>query len=251
MARFIEAVPGTAFLLPIVWYLVSMGSFPVQTVIAIAAFLVFPMGWILLNIQGFMLAYRGRYENEPIMGYIRGKINVESIDGGKRYYIDLSKVLPKSFRKRTITCCKQEYEKIFDPFRILRCFPWSFRRKQEKNRKKKPYYVENIENITYFSKEVFSSYIREVVRYWHISTSSGLGFLFGILVTGELFAILNEQFSRYLFGIISLGFTIGILLFFTALQSHLRKREAIANEFLLMKLLIPYTNAPPSTTLIK
>lgn len=247
MPRFIEAVPGTAFLASIVWYLASTEVFPLTNIFAVAALLVFPVGWILLNIQGFALTYLyGRYENEPVMKHIRKNIKLRKMDGGKSYYIDLSKVLPPSYEKRTITCCRQEYEKLFDPFKKLRYFPWSYRRKQEKN-KEEPYYVENVENVTYFSEKLWSSYMREIIRYWHISTSSGIGFLFGLLVTGELFIILS--WKSHLLGYALLVFTLGVLIIFSGFQSHFRRKEAIANEFLFIKLVVPYTNTPPSTTL--
>jgi len=240
MSNLIEAVPGTSSLLPIVLVLISNNEFtkifPWQNIFAIAALLVFPVGWLALQVEGFILTFLwGRYENEPPMKHLRHSIEVEDKGNGK-YTVYLDKVLPASYPNKVIHCqCQQEFDKLFDPFKILKYLPLSYRKKQEK-KKEIPPYVENIENILFFKEEAYSSYIREVVKYWHISLASALGFIYGLIIAFGIFLIFNG-FGVYGWAVI-VTFVI-ILLTIAGIQSHFRKKEAIANEYLLLKLKVP------------
>lgn len=234
-----EAVPGTIFLVPIVYLLVTnesfIATFPIEAILTLAALFAFPVGWLCLNLQGLYLAYRhGRYENEPVMSYIRKHIQVKKENG--KYTIDLDQVLPPEFERRSIACCQQEFDKLFDPFKTLRCIPFSFRKRQSE-REVTLFYVENVENITFFSPKVPSQYIREIIGYWHIAYSSGIAVILGLICGIGLYFFLGGN----VLGIVPAIF-VAVFLTMTGglVQPHLRKKEAIANEYLLVKLLVPF-----------
>lgn len=239
MPNLTEAIPGTTFLVPIVYFLVSNESFirtvPIERVLAVATLLVLPVGWLFLNLQGLMLAYFfGRYENEPVMKHVRKNIGFEEKDG--KFTVNLDKVLPECFNRRSISCSQQEFDKLFDPFKKLRDFPLSHRRRQSENGEN-VYYVENVENITYFSPNMPSSYIREVVRYWHISTASGIAAFLGLICGIHINGLLQGNVLSVVLILIIIGVLIvtgGVI------QPYFRKKEAIANEYLIIRLLVPY-----------
>lgn len=214
-----------------------MSIFPLGNLIAITAVLVFPVGWLVLQVEGFYLTWRGRYEKELTIKYVRKNIT-DQIKNGK-HEVDLSKIVSSSDYPNRIICCEcgQEYDRLFDPFKFLKYIPCSHRRKQERE-KITPPYVEGIENLIFFHEQAHSGYIRELFRYWHISFASAIGVVCGGIIASGVYLIVTDLgYSTY--GWIIVFTLLGILLFIAGIQSYFRRREAIANEYLRLKLLIP------------
>jgi hypothetical protein len=242
MPDLIEVVPGTCLLFPVVCVLFVCARVPIQYVLGIAALLAVPVGWLALQIEGFWLSYRGRYEKESTMKHIRRHITFERGSEGKRT-VDLSKILGSSFPNTVIACENQdEFDRLFDPFRRLKRCPRSFRKQQQSEGCDLPY-VENIENLIFFSKEAHSRYIRELVRYWHIGVASIIGLSFGTVIA--IGTWLTIQPSKWILGTLILVVSVAILLGLSFAQTVLRKKEALANEYLLLKLMVPSQECQP------
>lgn len=242
MPSLIEAVPGTSFLLPIFFVLISNSKFtkyfPLQNTLAVIALLVFPVGWLALQIESFLLIYvRGRYEKEPVIRYIRKNIIIEKTEKGE-YKINFNKVIPDIYPNKIITCDQKEFEELFDPYKILKRIPFSYRRRQETKKEKLPY-VENIENMIFFNEKA-SNYIRELHKYWHITFASALGFINGLIIAFGIYLIFN---GFIIYGMAIIYVFIFTILLVGAVNSYLRKREAISNEYLVIRLNIPKYNS--------
>jgi uncharacterized membrane protein len=243
MADLIEAVPGTWFLLPVVGTLlfplrqfIESAGVHVEHVLGIAALLAIPVGWLALQAEGFGLSYQGRYEDQPTMRHLRNHIKFTPGNEGK-HTVDLSEVLGGVYPNTTITCgCQQEFDKLFDPFKILEGWPCSFRKKQHNEKWDLPY-VENVENMIFFSKEAYSAYIREMIRYWHVALASVIGLIFGLgIAAGIWLMFLPLMFG---WGMFVVSFLVLVLLALAAVQTSFRKKEAVANESLLLRLMVP------------
>lgn len=275
MPELFEAIPGTIFLfLPVVVFIYY--GVPWTTILALVAALAIPVGWLCFNFEGFYLTWKGRYEDTPPYNHIRERIIIDE-DSGK-FVVNLEKVLPEEYEIRKVVCSdKREYDDLFDPFKrttelwyFKPIFGVPFRKKQPeiyKERYKgemKPFYVENVEDMTFFSNPALANYIREQTRYWHILRASFYGLLWGAtFASGLLLVILSNflcfsitsslilsdffcfclyamtiMFGLFLkvLGLILCAIPIIVLPWTTYEYSKLRRKESLAHEYLLIKL---------------
>lgn len=260
MPELSEAIPGTSFLVVPVLIVVFYGLIPWTTVIALIAALAIPFGWLAFNFEGFYLTWKGRYEDSPPYKHIRDKIEVKS--ESSKIVVDLDKVLPRDIRVRRIECSNQtEYQILFDPFRRLTRL-WlfemilgpSFRKTQPELYKStygneiKPFYVENVEDMTFFDKPALANYIREQTKYWHIMRATFYGFFWGIANAIGLFLVIMSNFFLVnllifalfiaMIGLLICGGSIALLCWIAYECSGLRRSESLAHEHLLIRLAV-------------
>lgn len=257
-----DVIPGTFFLVAPVLVLVFFNLVPWTTVVAIIAALAIPLGWVSFSFEGFYLTWKGRYEDTLPYRHIRDRIDVDNYSG--EIVVNLEKVLPEEFGVRKIGFSSQtEYELLFDPFKKLveprfwlfeKIFGTPFRKKQPKiyreiyKGKTKPFYVENVEDITFFFNAALADYVRGSTGHWHTLRASFYGFLWGITsaVGLALFSLSSFFGETPLFLVIFLeilGFVIcvipiAILCWISYEYSRLRRSESMAHEHLMIRLKI-------------
>lgn len=260
MPELLEVIPGTFFLLAPVLVLIFNNVFPWTTILALIGVLAIPLGWLSFNFEGFYLIWKGRYEDTPPYRHIRERIEVVEKPG--EIVVNLQKVLPKDFQIKKVICSdKSEYEVLFDPFKKLtkmgffeKIFGIPYRKIQPKRYKErykdktKPFYVENVQDITFFSYPAFASYIREQTKYWHILRASFYGSLWGLLFAVGLLALIWSNFLcsnavilvvfLKVLGLLICAIPLIILSLTSYEYSMLRRNEALAHEHLLIKLKI-------------
>ena len=253
----VEAVVGTAFLSPIVFSAIVACNLPPEPVIAMAAVLALPMGWLAFTFERFIFTFKGRYEHFPFLEFIRDRITLEKKDTDA-YIINIENVSPadkKDKLPKKIICDDKDFELLFDPYKSLKCSKilwWkSFRRKQKHDRNILPF-VENIENMMiFFDNPGLADFIRSAVAHYHMYLAAAYAFILGLLFSVGITMILNveafltipsllQQIDVPRFtGMVICGIILLILVWITVKQSRLMLKEAIANEYLLVRLRIP------------
>jgi len=260
----VEAVVGTLFLLPLVSTAILFCGCEPSQVLAIAAILTLPAGWLVFTFHRYIFTYNGRYEPFDTMELVRGRIKVEETESGT-YEIDLSDVLRASNDRTTkIKCNKAELETIFDPFKDLEktkircCIPYRSTQKEEKGL----FYVESVENMLFFhNSQGLAEFIRSAAANFHTYAAAKWAFIWGLVASFGMLLIYNStsfprigdflivtggtiknsltQATIACVGILILAGVAFILVHATIKQSKLRLKEAIANEYLLIKLMMP------------
>lgn len=195
------------------------------------------------------------------MEFIRNRAKVEKTDANT-YRIDLGEVIPKDKKDKlsnTLTLTASDFDLLFDPFKSLaqsKILYWkSYRGKQQHSRLKLPY-VENIEDMIFFEDQGLADFIRSAITTYHTSLAAVYAFLLGLLFSSgftlalnpevffEFLAILTQinvtqiHFTR-LAGIVVCAGILFVLIWTTIKQSRLRRKEAIAHEYLLIRLRVP------------
>jgi len=258
MVDIVEAVVGTFFLTPVVFAAIVLCHLPADPVLAMAAVLALPLGWMMLTFERFIFTFKGRYELYPALEFIRNLCKVDKTKTNA-FKIDLEGVIPENKKKilvSSLTLTEKDFDLLFDPYRSLkksRVLFWkSYRRMQEESKVKLPY-VENIEDLIFFEDTGLADFIRSAIANYHTYLAATYAFFLGLLfsvgftlsvrptILNEVFLILSEiKFSEILLIQLTSGFfcllIFCILFWATIKQSRLRRNEAIAHEFLLMKL---------------
>lgn len=258
MVEIAEAVVGAAFLSPIAFSAIAFCSLPAEPVIAMAAVLALPLGWLAFTFERFLFTFKGRYEHYPTMEFIRSRAKVEKLDDNA-YRIDLGRIIPKDKEdklSRTLILKEEDFDLLFDPFKSLKqskiLFWKSHRGKQQHSSLKLPY-VENIEDMIFFEDQGLADFIRSAIATYHTSLAAVYAFLLGLLFSsGFTLAVNPKVFSEFLtiltqINITQIDFTrlagvvvcagvLFVLIWATLKQSRLRRKEAIAHEYLLVRL---------------
>jgi hypothetical protein len=261
----VEAIVGTVFLSPVVFAAVIGCSQNPSVVISIAAVLALPVGWLILTFSRFVFTFRGRYEHFPTMKFMRGLVDITVDDKTKSYIINLGNALPPKKKENCssirLVLNETDFEALFDPFKSLaksRILFWkSYRAKQEDEKEKIPY-VENIEDMIFFEDQELADFIRSAAANYHTYLAAGWALLFGLLFSIGLTLSMNaDAFNKIqpalqaitLVNSMGIAVCTGVVLFLiwaTARQSRLRKNEAIAHEYLMIRLKLEKQNQSES-----
>lgn len=261
MVDVVEAVVGTVFLSPVVFAAVVGCNQNPSVVISIAAVLALPLGWLVLTFSRFIFNLRGRYEHFPQLKYIRERVEVKWDPTTERYKVDLDKALPQSKKENgfatKLEIDKNDFNMLFDPFRGLEKsripFYESHRAKQTKENENLPY-VENIEDMFFFDDKGLGEFIRSAAANYHTYLAVGWALLFGLVFSIGLTLYLNaDAFNKIqpsfqaITPVNSIGIAVctGVMLFLVwaaIRQSRLRKNEAIAHEYLMIRLKLEKQN---------
>jgi len=192
--------------------------------------------------------------------FIRNLVEVEKL-GTDKWKVNLENVLPKygKTKSTTLTLNDEEFNLLFDPYKSLdrrRILLWKpFRHTHQYNGNNLPY-VENIEDIFFFDNPGLAEFIRSAIANYHTYLAALYAFILGILFSFgfvllcnpgtflEIPSILNQinlsqvgsQEIIQFIGIIICFLILLILMWGTKIQSKIRRKEAIAHEYLLIRL---------------
>lgn len=250
-----EAIIGTAFLSPVVIFAILACQWSADPVFAAAAVLALPIGWLIYTFERYLVTFKGRYEHFPTLEFIRSHIKLEKHDDDT-IVVNLRAVIPENKQKelsQKMTLNREDFDCIFDPYKSLqksRILLWkSFRRDQNEREEKLPY-VESIEDMFFFDDPGLADFMRSAVANYHTYKATVCAFLLGLLCAiGMTLAFRPEFFLTIqipqqidLYRV--LGWVLIIMVFVTLTwatikQSRLRLREALAHEYLLIRLRVP------------
>jgi len=260
MVDIMEAVAGTVFLSPVVFAaVIGCGQNP-SVVISIAGILALPVGWLVHTFSRFCFTFKGRYEHFLTMQYVREKVTIKWDKDKQQCTVDLSGALPKSKNgtfAATLSLSKSEFETIFDPYISLkesRILFWeSYRAKQAERGEDLPF-AEGIENMFFFDVGGLADFIRSAAANYHTYLAVGWAFLFGSVFAfgltlslnadafnGIVHALWRVTLASFVGAIVCAG-VVGFLVWAAWKQSCIRKNEAVANEYLLIKLMLDKKN---------
>ena len=214
----VEAVVGTAFLSPVVYTAVVFCGLDPQIVIALAAVLALPIGWLMVTFERFLFTLRGRYESYLPMKFIRNSIEVTYTKDDKQK-IDLKKIMPKDEKLKVtdnLILDKKDFDLLFDPYKELnksRILFWKpFRFKQHLKKEKLPF-VENIENILFFFENPdLAEFIRGAVINFHTYLAAFYALVIGCLFSiGFAFILKADTFLQMVSKVLPLTYAVDAL----------------------------------------
>jgi len=257
----VEAVVGTVFLSPVVFAAVIWCNQDPSVVISIAGVLALPIGWLIHTFSRFIFTFRGDYEHFPTMKFVRKRIKVAWDLDKKQCTVDLAEALPQSRKggnlATRLVISANDFKMLFDPYESLKKskvpFFKSYRAKQEKEKEELPY-VENVENMFFFDAAGLAGFIRSAATNYHTYLAVGWAALFGVLFSlGLTLSLSADAFNRILpalqaitlmnfIGVLVCAGVVLFLVWAAVRQSRFRKNEAVANEYLMIRLRLEKQN---------